>query len=88
MHYKTKDMRFASFLWSQDSVRFLGISEAGVNDHRRMTVYWFEFEIDMTQEELDALLAEYRNGETSVEPLKYMNCMDRIRDQLKEAKNR
>ena len=77
--FSTKDLNEAAFLWCQDGVNLLRVE--GESEGRGITVY-FVMSVDKTEEELRQLMFDYRNGNTMVEPQRYIQQQNNLRDML------
>jgi hypothetical protein len=75
--HRTKDLNQAAFLWCQEGVTLADVS----TDGRGSTVY-FTFSIPMRYEAVTALLLEYANGSTKVDPKLFSGKQADLRDLL------
>jgi uncharacterized protein YegP (UPF0339 family) len=76
--FRTKDLNQAAFLWTQDGVRLVrmqGSLEGG------NTIY-FQFEMEMSEEDLQNLQFRYANNECLIEPNLYVSKQNALRDLL------
>lgn len=81
MQIKTKDSQYATFLWTLGDFQMKGIEK--VQGYRKKIVY-FVFETKLSQEEIDKLLNDYKNGKTLVEPKQYSWKRAEIKEIIKE----
>lgn len=80
MKYSTSDMNVAAFLWSSEDINFDGTYKEG---HR----VFFKFTSEsVSDEELQALLLDYSNERTLVEPNKFCEKQTKLRTWLNNAK--
>jgi len=77
--FSTKDLNEGAFVWCQAGVNLLRVEADG--EGRGITIF-FVFTVDKTEEEFRQLLFDYRNGNTSVEPQKYVQAQNNMRDML------
>jgi len=77
--FGTKDLNEAAFLWCQEGVNLLRVEAAG--EGRGITIF-FVFSVDATEEALRQLMFDYRNGATTVEPQRYVQQQNNLRDML------
>lgn len=81
MQIRTKDSQYATFLWTLGDFQMKGIEK--VQGYRKKIVY-FVFETKLSQEEIDKLLNDYKNGKTLVEPKQYSWKRAEIKEIIKE----
>jgi len=77
--FSTKDLNEAAFLWCQEGVNLLRVEAS--SEGRGITVY-FVFAVDKTEEELRLIMFDYRNGAMRVEPQRYVQQQNNLRDML------
>ena len=78
----TKDAEEAAFIWMQPGVELAG-TEIRNGLHR--LIVWFKFSLPMTKEEYDALMNDYCNGKTLVDPKAYSAKRLEIKHIIKQA---
>ena len=87
--YKTKDITEAAFLWCQDGVRLVNVAaQVRGQGHNKPETFYFEFELEMTEEELRTLMFAYANQETRIEPLRFCQKQISVRDRLYAVKRK
>lgn len=78
---KTKDADEAAFFWTQTDFE---LSDTEIVDGFRKKVLWFVFTSTLTEEQINALKNDYRNGKTLVEPKQYANKRAEIKGIIRE----
>lgn len=78
---RTKDADEAAFYWTQDNISFL---KTECKNGYSKKVLWFVFEADMTEENLQTLKNDYRNGKTLVQPKNYASKRAQIKNLIRE----
>lgn len=78
---KTKDSDEATFFWVQDNIELKTVE---VTDGFRKKILWFVFEADITDEQLEVLKNDYRNGKTLVEPKLYSAKRAEVKNLIRE----
>jgi hypothetical protein len=81
--YKTRDLRLASYLWTQ--TKYPATFDGLIPIPHQPSMFWFNFVFEATQDQLDELLNEYTNEKACVEPNSYNAKMGRLRDALSSA---
>jgi hypothetical protein len=76
--FRTKDLSQAAFLWTQEGVR-LARMQSSVDGGN--TIY-FQFELDMSEDDLQDLQFRYANNECLVEPSLFVSKQNSLRDLL------
>lgn len=77
---KTRDLRLASYLWAQPK---FGVSFEGlIPIPQQNGMFYFTFNFEASQSDVDQLISDYNNDRASVEPNSYMAKMSRLRDSL------
>jgi|JI10StandDraft_1071094.scaffolds.fasta_scaffold50226_3 hypothetical protein len=78
--HRTRDLRLASYIWAQSIVpaSFEGL----VPIPQKENLFYFNFKLDGTQDQVDALLSDYKNNRALVEPNRYNEKMGQLRDDL------
>jgi hypothetical protein len=81
--HKTRDLRLASYLWAQVEypVMFDGVTPIPNSTN----LFYFNFSIEATEEQLDSMLHDYKNERTCVEPNSYMAKWGRLKDTLSQS---
>lgn len=84
MRYMTRDLQEAGFLWSQSYfpaklVRLQPFTE-------RDGVFQFVMEIEATDELFNEVMFKYNNQEAQVEPRRYDQSLNNLRDHLRKVK--
>lgn len=79
--YRTKDMKFAAFLWTQEGVTY----ECAEISPENMSTVFFVFNLPMSEDESFELEGRYYNEQTQIEPRKYDRKMDSLRDIVHRA---
>ena len=67
--FKTKDVDEAAFFWTMDEK--FELTNVETTTHFGRPMVWFNFLTKLSQEELNNLKNDYRNGRCLVEPRKY-----------------
>lgn len=75
--YFTKDINQAAFVWSQPGVR-------QVEDFERDGSVYFKFALPISNEELNSLLYQFKNGEATVEPKGFCSKQESLRQTVRE----
>lgn len=78
---KTKDADEAAFFWIQPGVQLVN-TECKYGYSKK--ILWFIFESNMTQEELNTLRNDYRNGKTLVQPKLYASKRSQVKNLIRE----
>jgi hypothetical protein len=90
--YRTKDLNEAAFLWCQEGTKLVEIEpmSSGRSDRPsdRPETFFFRFVLDMTDDQLRALMFGYANEDTSVEPQMYVRKQNNLRDRLYAVKKK
>ena len=78
--FKTKDMNLAAFIWCQPGSKIEKL--IGQSQQRKGTTVHFAFTLDCSAEDLHQLQIDYANGDTSVEPKRFCEKQNSLRDLL------
>ena len=81
MQIKTKDADEAAFIWTLDGFNFDKIEKV---DGFRKKIINFIFSTDFSEDKVNSILNDYRNGKTLVEPKKYAWKRAEIKEIIKE----
>ncbi len=76
--FHTKDLNQAAFIWCQDEAKLVEV----IPKSERGTTVHFVFELEMSEPELAALILNYANNDTLVDPLGYSQRQASLRDLL------
>ncbi len=79
--FRTKDIDQAAFIWCQDGSKL----ERLEGKTGRGTTIFFVFTLAMTERTLAKLIIDYANGDTVVEPKKYCQQQETLRDMLYDS---
>jgi len=79
--FRTKDLDQAAFLWCQPGAKLVSTTGLATRRGKGTTIY-FQFTLNMTKEELQALQIKYANDETLVEPQMFVAKQNKLRDLL------
>jgi hypothetical protein len=83
MHYQTRDLNEAAFIWCQSGVTLDDILQIDNTD-----TYSFRFRVEMSDEALKDLLYKYSNQQTVVEPQLFVLRQSNLRDRLYTVKRK
>lgn len=79
--FRTKDIDQAAFIWCVDGAKL----ERLEGKTGRGTTIFFVFTLPLDERELAKLIFDYANGDTRVEPRKYCQQQDTLRDMLHDS---
>ena len=85
--YRTKDLNEAAFIWCQPLSRLVAI-EPEIAGSSPPELFYFRFQIEVTDEELKTLIFSYANEETKVEPQIFARKQNNLRDRLYSARRK
>ena len=81
MHIKTKDADQAAFLWTLDNIDLQRIQKS---EGYRKTIVYFVFKTSLSEQQVESILNDYKNGKTLVQPKKYAWKRGQIRQIIKQ----
>ena len=79
--FRTKDIDQAAFIWCQDGSKLDRLE----GKTGRGTTIFFVFSLAMDERTLAKLIIDYANGDTRVEPKKYCQQQETLRDMLYDS---
>lgn len=77
-YFRTKDLNQAAFLWTQGGVRLVRMQGSLEGNN---TIF-FQFELEMSEDQLQDLQFRFANNECVVEPNQYVSKQNALRDLL------
>lgn len=78
---RTKDADEAAFYWVQPSVE---LNRVETTDGYKKKTLWFIFDANMSEDELNKLRTDYRNGKCLVEPKSYAGRRLEVKNLIRE----
>lgn len=78
--YRTRDLNQAAFLWCQPGA---SLKKLQPGDDR---IVHFVFEIPLCKDDLNLLIFNYANERTVIEPVRFVNNQNKLRDMLYDHK--
>lgn len=86
--YRTKDLNEAAFIWCQKGSELVKITpETEVGD-KIPRIYYFQFNLEMSNADLHKLLLNLANERCTVEPQRFVKKQNNLRDQLHTVKRK
>lgn len=85
--YRTKDLVQAAFFWSQTGAVLSKVDrEVWESPSRKGLSLYFIFDLPFSEEDLGALLLEYANRKSVVEPIEFMSKLNSLKEIISTEK--
>jgi hypothetical protein len=82
LDYVTRDMTMAAFVWSQENVELLAVEGSDPGGFSLQ----FRFKVGMDERKFAKLILDYANNKALVEPQKFVQKQNNVRDLLHNMK--